>query len=150
LGYLIVPERYIEKMTNAKATMNICTSLPSQLVGEVLLKNWDYLIQQHRHRLKINWQELNRLLPEYHLSLYSIPEAGFFAVFDVSNLNKSSLAVSLELVREFGLNTAPGIDFQNPDPRFIRLNFACPMEDLAPALSRFSSYLQQQLAVSHE
>ncbi|OUD13817.1 pyridoxal phosphate-dependent aminotransferase [Thioflexithrix psekupsensis] len=143
LGYLIVPERYIEKMTNAKATMNICTSLPSQLVGEMLLKNWDFLIQKHCEMLRKNWQELNRLLPEYHLSLYSIPEAGFFAVFDVSALDKSSLTISLELIRQFALNSAPGIDFQTPDPRFIRLNFACPIEDIAPALNRFSTYLQQ-------
>ncbi len=142
LGYLIVPEKYIDKMTNAKATMNICTSLPSQLVGEILLKDWDYLVQQHCNMLQHNWELLQQEIKTYGLKLLSKPLAGFFATIDISHIDRDSLAASIELVKQYALNTAPSVDFQKQGTPFIRLNFACPSQDIAPALQRLSHYLQ--------
>lgn len=142
LGYLIVPEHYINKMTNVKATMNICTSLPSQLVGEILLKNWDYLIQQHCALLQQNWQTLQIKLKALKLKLYSKPSAGFFATIDISHIDRDSFSTSVDLVKQYALNTVPSVDFQIPDPDFIRLNFACPATDIEPALQRLAHYLQ--------
>ena len=141
LGYIVVPEQYIDKMTNAKATMNICTSLPSQSLGERLLRQWDFLIEKHQEMLKKNWEKTAQELSRHHLRLRAIPKAGFFAPLDVSDLNKNSFEVSLDLAREYALNTAPGVDFCSSDPKFIRLNFACPYAHIAPAIERIAQYM---------
>lgn len=140
LGYLIVPERYIEAMTNAKATLNICTSLPSQLVGEQLLLHWDNLLAQHLAMIKENWQIFEQKRAELPLKLYSQPQAGFFATLDVSQAPYDSYQTAMTLATDYGLNTVPGIDFQTPDPGFIRVNIACPGHVIAPALERIACF----------
>jgi aspartate/methionine/tyrosine aminotransferase len=144
LGYLIVPESYIEQVSNAKASINVCTSLPSQLIGELLLRKWDELISKHRSMLQKNWREMQRQVAYHSLPLRSMPEAGFFASFDTHGTGKDSMRVAVDLVEQHALNSVPGIDFASLDPNFIRLNFACPHEDIAPAMERLAAYLQCQ------
>jgi aspartate/methionine/tyrosine aminotransferase len=142
LGYLIVPEKQAQLMTNAKAAMNMCTSLPTQLLGETLLGHWDYLVGNHQNRLKNNWQILKQVANEFDLNLLSHPNAGFFTTVDISNIDQKSMTVATNLVKHFAISTAPSLDFQNTDRGFLRLNFACPSEHIKPALQRLSNYIK--------
>jgi len=142
LGYLIVPEKQIQFVTNAKANMNMCTSLPSQLLGEALLKYWDYLVANHRNMLINNWKIFNQAAAEFGLKLLSHPQAGFFTTIDISETKQEPMTVATNLAKHFAMSTAPSIDFQNSGSDFLRLNFACPSEHIKPALQRLSSYIK--------
>jgi aspartate/methionine/tyrosine aminotransferase len=144
LGYLIVPEKQIQLMTNAKANMNMCTSLPSQLLGEALLSHWDYLVANHRNMLINNWKIFKQASDEFGLKLLSHPKAGFFTIVDISETRQDSMTVATNLAKHFAMSTAPSIDFQNAKLDFLRLNFACPSEQIKPALQRLSAYINKK------
>lgn len=141
VGYLIAPEEQVELMTNVKATIDFCTSSPLQIVCEALIAHWDDLLEKHRQMLLENWHIFQSASRKLGFNLLSEPQAGHFAMIDVSGTGRDSACIAMDLARYFSLNTAPGIDFQRPDPGFLRVNFACPSEHIEPGLQRLATYL---------
>jgi len=141
VGYLIVPEQQIKLMTNVKAILNMCTSLPSQTIAETLMGHWDSLIDKHRAMLRNNWSTFKYYSNHLGLKLRSQPEAGFFAMVDVSEAEQNDMQVALELAKYHGMSSSPGIDFQDDDAGFLRLNFACHTQQIETGLTRLANYL---------
>lgn len=142
VGYLIVPENQVQLMTNVKAILNMCTSLPSQMLAERLLRHWDELVGKHRKMLRGNWLNFEQSVEHFGLRLRSRPEAGFFALLDVSEAGRDAIQVSQELARFHALGSTPGVDFQYHDNAFLRLNFACHPHHIKMGLARLANYLQ--------
>ena len=141
VGYLIVPEAQVQLMTNIKAILNMCTSLPSQLLAEKLLQHWDVLVSKHRHMLQKNWHTFEQTANSLGLRLRSQPKAGFFALVDVAETGQNAVQVSHELARYHALGSTPGVDFQAHDNAFLRLNFACYPHHIQLGLARLANYL---------
>lgn len=141
IGYMIVPESQVELMTNVKAVVSMSTSIPSQVVAERLFAQRDLLWPEHRRLLQRNWRLFRRTAQRLGLRLRSEPAAGFFAMINISDVARDSMTVALELVHKSGINSVPGIDFGDSDPHFLRLNFACPTEQIEPGLQRLATYL---------
>ena len=141
IGYLIVPEEQVSLMINLKAILNMCTSLPGQRFAECLMRHWDALVYQHKKMLKENWSLFQEATNSLGLKLRSEPQAGFFALVDVAGTGQSSIEISRDLAAHHALATVPGLDFQESNHDFLRLNFACPSSQIEPGLSRLANYL---------
>lgn len=142
VGYLIVPESQVQLMTNVKAVLNMCTSLPSQMLAEKLFQHWDELVGRHRQMLRSNWLDFEQTAGHFGLSLRARPKAGFFAMVDIADAKRDAVQVSYELARYHALGSTPGIDFQHYDNAFLRLNFACHPHQIKQGLARLANYLQ--------
>ncbi len=143
VGYLIVPETHKKVMTNLKAVVNVCTNRPNQLIIRELFHHWDVLLVEHRKMLRQNWQIFKETANQLGLKMLLEPQAGIFGMIDVSHTGRDSMQIALDLARKFALTTAPGIDFQDHDTGFLRLNFAGPTDEIAIGLQRLASYLDQ-------
>ena len=141
IGYLIVPEPLVAPMTNIKAVLNMCTSLPSQVLAERLFWHWDELVGKHRALLRQNWAIFRASARCAGLRLYAEPRAGFFALVDVAGTGRDARELALDLARNHALGSTPGVDFQDSDHAFLRLNFACPTEQIEPGLRRLAACL---------
>jgi aspartate/methionine/tyrosine aminotransferase len=141
VGYLIVPESQVARMTNIKAVLNMCTSLPSQVLAEQLLRHWPVLIDRHRAMLRRNWALFRAAAERLGLRLRTEPQAGFFAMVDCGGVDAGALA--MDLARHQALGSTPGCDFQDGDNAFLRLSFACPAEQIEPGLRRLAACLHQ-------
>jgi len=141
VGYLIVPEHLAKTMTNVKAVVNMCTSLPSQTIAEKLLAHWDELIAKHQAMLRHNWAIFQQHTGQLGLRLKTQPKAGFFALVDVSQAEKSDMQIAQELAQYHALGSSPGVDFQLQDTACLRLNFACPTQQIKTGLQRLADYL---------
>jgi aspartate/methionine/tyrosine aminotransferase len=141
IGYLIVPEEHVPLMTNLKAILNMCTSLPGQILAEHLMQYWDTLIDQHKKMLKENWLLFQETANSLGLTLRSKPQAGFFALIDIARTGRSSVEISRDLAAHHALATVPGLDFQEKNHDFLRLNFACSSNLIKPGLYRLANYL---------
>lgn len=143
IGYLIAPPKYVSFMMDVKITLNLCTNLPGQIISETLLHSWDYLIEKHRAMLIKNWLLFKQVSSKLGLKLLLEPQAGFYANIDISEIGQDSALFAMNLVRDVVVSTTPSIDFQKPDPSFLRLNFACPTAYIEPGLQRISTYLKE-------
>lgn len=148
IGYLIVPEAQVALMTNVKAVLNMCTSLPSQLLALELLQHRDELVGKHRALLRHNWAMFKQTASHLGLNLRSQPQAGFFALVDVADGGRDAMQMALELAQYHAIGSVPGIDFQQRDNAFLRLNFACPTPQIEAGLKRLANYLEQTECLS--
>ncbi|MBL1276457.1 MAG: pyridoxal phosphate-dependent aminotransferase [Ectothiorhodospiraceae bacterium] len=140
LGYLIMPESYIDKMISLKLGLNISTSIASQRWGYEMIINRYEKVPLYRDYLRQNRNQLVAKCNQFGLDLASTPEGGIFAVLDTSRYG-SSLMVADMLLKKCGVLCAPLSDFSLFDPGFVRINFSCPMEQLNSVLDRISSCL---------
>lgn len=143
VGYLIVPEGQVSLMADVKATTAFSTNSPGQVVCEALLVHWDSLLARHKAMLRSQWQAFAHTAESLGLDLFPAPQAGLYGLIDISSCRRDSARVAIDLAREAATGVAPGSDFQTPDPRFLRLNYAAPLAQIEPGLQRIASYLQR-------
>lgn len=80
-------------------------------------------------------------LPRLGLREIAPPDGAFYAYADVGHLTDDSLAFCKRLLRETGVATAPGVDFDPVDGRhFIRLSFAVSTPEVTEALARLEAW----------
>jgi aspartate/methionine/tyrosine aminotransferase len=86
---------------------------------------------------RANRQLLLDALPALGLARIAPPDGAFYIYADIGHLTNDSLAFCETLLRETGVCTAPGIDFDPVDGRrFIRFSFAVSTPEVEEAISR--------------
>ena len=84
-------------------------------------------------------------LPELGLSAIAPPDGAFYIYADIGHLTDDSLAFCKRLLRDTGVATAPGVDFDPVDGRhFIRFSFAVSTAEVEEALRRLKPWFAGQ------
>lgn len=130
IGYAIVPERYVAVAKAVKATLNMTTSIPAQILAEVLLARSAEIVRAHVRHVARNRALFEQLARAAELRLVSSPDAGYFALLDVSSVRTSSVAIARHLLHVHRIAVCPSVDFATPDRNFFRLNVSVSAEEL--------------------
>ena len=84
-------------------------------------------------------------LPSLGLTAFAPPDGAFYIYADIGHLTHDSLAFCEKMVRETGVATAPGVDFDPVDgARFIRISFAVSTDQVREALARLTPWFARQ------
>ncbi|MBC7667575.1 MAG: aminotransferase, partial [Gemmatimonadaceae bacterium] len=76
------------------------------------------------------------------------PDGAFYIYADIGHLTHDSLAFCEALLRDTGVATAPGVDFDPVDGgRFIRFSFAVSTAEVEEALRRIIPWFQAREAI---
>ena len=136
LGWLVATGERLEK---AHALMgNLFLTAPSlaQHAGLAALDARAEL-DVHVEGYRRNRARFLAALPEMGLTRVAPPDGAFYIYADIGHLTRDSLSFCKDLLRETGVATAPGVDF---DPvsggGFIRFSFAVSEAECEDALSR--------------
>ena len=136
LGWLVVPPDLIDV---ARARMgNLFLTPPSlaQHAGLIAMDCRDEL-EGHVATYARNRDLLMNALPEMGLSRIAPPDGAFYIYVDIGHLTEDSAGFCETLLRDTGVATAPGIDF---DPvaghRFMRFSFAVSTPLVTEAIAR--------------
>src|SRR6185312_6553143 len=114
----------------------------SQHAGLVALDAREEL-QGHVETYRRNRQLLLDALPTLGLKRIAPPDGAFYVYADVRHLTSDSLSFCKELLRDTGVATAPGIDFDPLDGRHhIRLSFAVSTAQIKEAIGRLEPWFQ--------
>jgi aspartate/methionine/tyrosine aminotransferase len=92
-----------------------------------------------------NRELILRALPLLGLAEIAPPDGAFYIWADVGHLTKDSLAFCQQLMRDTGVATAPGVDFDPKDGgRFIRFSFAVSTAEVQEAIRRMKPWFARQ------
>jgi len=92
-----------------------------------------------------NRELLLNALPRLGLASIAPPDGAFYIWADVGHLTDDSLAFCERLLRDTGVATAPGLDFDPVDGgRFIRFSFAVSTAEVEEAIERMVPWLAAQ------
>jgi aspartate/methionine/tyrosine aminotransferase len=136
LGWLLVPEARIDAARAYIGNMFLTPPSLSQHAGLVAMDAVDEL-EGHIQNYARNRQLMLDALPALGLKTIAPPDGAFYIWADIGHLTNDSVAFCEQLLRDTGVATAPGVDFDPVDGhRFIRFSFAVSTPEIEDALNR--------------
>jgi aspartate/methionine/tyrosine aminotransferase len=140
LGWLVAPD---DLAADAQARLNNFFLTPPSLSQHAALAAMDSEaeLQGHVRVYRANRALLLEALPELGLRRIAPPDGAFYIWADIGHLTQDSLAFCERLLRDTGVATAPGVDFDPVDGRrFIRFSFAVSTSEVRDALARMTPW----------
>jgi aspartate/methionine/tyrosine aminotransferase len=140
LGWLLAPADHVRRARAFVGNLFLTAPSLSQHAGLAALDCREEL-EANVAVYAANRELLLRALPRLGLGEIAPPDGAFYIYADVGHLTDDSLAFCRTLLRETGVATAPGVDF-DPDlgRRFIRLSFAVSTPLVEEAIARLEPW----------
>lgn len=142
LGWLVVPQDLIGAARARMGNLFLTPPVLAQHAGLVAFDCQDEL-DGHVRNYARNRALMLDALPAMGLTRMAPPDGAFYIYADISHLTDDSLAFCERLLRDTGVATAPGVDF---DPvaghHFIRFSFAVSTPLVDEAIRRMTPWFQ--------
>lgn len=136
LGWLSVPEDRIDAARAYIGNMFLTPPSLSQHAGLVAMDAIDEL-EGHIETYARNRQLMLEALPALGLRKIAPPDGAFYIWADIGHLTSDSVGFCEQLLRDTGVATAPGVDFDPVEGHhFIRFSFAVSTPEIEDALTR--------------
>jgi len=136
LGYLIMPEIYIEKMDYLLTNMVGCTATFTQYAGLEALNGSQLgikkMISEFEKRRNYLVGELNNIKGVS----CQMPEGAFYVFPNIKRLKKRSSEIADYLLKEVGVSLLPGTAFGKYGEGYLRISYANSMENLKEGVRR--------------
>jgi aspartate/methionine/tyrosine aminotransferase len=144
LGWLLAPAEHVERARAFAGNMFLTAPSLSQHAGLAALDARDEL-EGHVRVYRRNRDLLLQALPRFGLNRIAPPDGAFYIYADVGHLTGDSLSFCKELLRDTGVATAPGIDFDPVEGRHhIRLSFAVSTAETEDAIRRLEPWFSSR------
>ena len=144
LGWLLVPPASIVAARARMGNLFLTAPVIAQRAGLVAF-DCDDVLQGYLATYARNRQLMLDALPALGLATIAPPDGAFYIYADIGHLTEDSLAFCERLLRETGIATAPGVDF---DPirgsRFMRFSFAVSTAEVERAIERMIPWFAAQ------
>ncbi len=145
LGWLVTPDDLTDA---AHARMSNFFLTPPSLSQHAALIAMDCTaeLQGHVEVYRANRALLLDALPAMGLNSIAPPDGAFYIWADIGHLTNDSLAFCERLLRDTGVATAPGVDFDPVDGRhFIRFSFAVSTAETREAIGRLTPWFAARI-----
>ncbi|MBW8858897.1 MAG: aminotransferase class I/II-fold pyridoxal phosphate-dependent enzyme [Caulobacter sp.] len=146
LGWVVVPADQVQRARAFMGNLFLTPPSLSQHAGLVAMDCLDEL-EGHVAVYRANRALLLDALPALGLASIAPPDGAFYIYADIGHLTDDSLAFCEVLLRDTGVATAPGVDFDPVDGRrFIRFSFAVSTPEVEEALRRITPWFAARAA----
>ena len=147
LGWLVIPVDLIDAARARMGNLFLTPPALAQHAGLIAFDCGDEL-DGHVRTYARNRDLLLAALPAMGLERIAPPDGAFYIYADVGHLTQDSLAFCERLLRDTGVATAPGIDFDPAEGHhFIRFSFAVSTPLIEDAIARMVPWFQRQPAL---
>ena len=144
LGWLLVPADHIETARAYIGNLFLTPPSLSQHAGLVAMDCHDEL-EGHIQAYRQNRQLVLDALPSLGLKTIAPPDGAFYIWADIGHLTNDSVAFCEQLLRDTGVATAPGVDFDPVEGHhFMRFSFAVSTPLVEEALNRMRPWFAAQ------
>ena len=146
LGWLVAPDDLKAAAYSRMSNLFLTPPSLSQHAGLIAMDCTPEL-EGHVEVYRANRALLLDALPAMGLNSIAPPDGAFYIWADIGHLTNDSLAFCERLLRDTGVATAPGVDFDPVDGRhFIRLSFAVSTAETREAIERITPWFAARTA----
>ncbi|MEH6489644.1 pyridoxal phosphate-dependent aminotransferase [Hyphomonas oceanitis] len=142
LGWIVSPDSMASRTAAYIGNMFLTAPSLSQHAGLVAMDCRDEL-EGHLDTYRRNRDLMLAALPALGLERIAPPDGAFYIYADISRFTDDSLGFCMQLLKDTGVATAPGVDF---DPvnghKFMRFSFAVSTPELEDALERITPWFK--------
>ena len=148
LGWLLAPQRDLSRARAYIGNLFLTAPTLSQHVALAAMDERDEL-EGHVAVYRANRDLLLAALPRLGLTQIAPPDGAFYIYADIGHLTQDSLAFCKDLLRETGVATAPGLDFDPVEGgHFIRMSFAVSTPEIQTAIDRLIPWFAARTAAA--
>jgi aspartate/methionine/tyrosine aminotransferase len=143
LGYLVAPLEFVRPIQKLMQNFFISANPFVQRAGVVALTQAGPEVE----RMRATYDERRRFLLAglkrlgFHIP---VPPTGAFYIFvNARHLSEDSYGLAFDILEQAKVGVTPGIDFGAGGEGYLRLSYANSLDNLAEALNRLKTYLEQ-------
>ena len=148
IGWMIVPEPMVRVAERLQQNLFICAPHVAQVAALAALD----AEEECQANLSVHARNRARMiegLPKAGLSRFAPPDGAFYVYADVSALCDDSLGLARDILREVGVCTTSGRDFDaDQGHRWLRLSYCAAPDDIDEGLARLQSFARSRGWVS--
>lgn len=142
IGWMVLPDAALRRTQMLQQNLFISAPTLSQIAARVALGQRDYSEAQ-KAQYAANRHIVGEWLERQGLGDGREPDGAFYAYVDMSRYTNDSLSFCQAMVREAGVATTPGIDFDRVNGnRFVRLSYAGTRDAVEQGLDRIAGFLK--------
>ena len=144
LGWLIAPKNIISIIEKLSMSLFLCPPTFSQLIAVKAFDNYNVLsknvlIYKNNRDLLINAFE------DMGFSKYAPPDGAFYLYIDVSKITDNSTELAIKLLKEAGVSSTPGRDFDYKSGcKFIRFSYAGNNKQIIEGAKRIDNWIKSK------
>jgi aspartate aminotransferase len=143
LGFGVFPSEMVEPVTRLVVNSVSCTAAFSQVAAQAALEGpWqpvEDMVTEFRHRRDVIVAGLNDV-PGITCTM---PEGAFYAFPNVKSLSVPSAVLQRQLLEEAGVACLAGTSFGEWGEGYLRLSYACSVEDIRVALRAIADHVSR-------
>ncbi len=148
LGWLLASPSHAARASAFAGNMFLTAPTLSQHAALVALDSQDEL-REHVKVYAENRRLLLAALPSLGLNAIAPPDGAFYIYANIAHLTDDSLQFCETLLRDTGVATAPGIDFDPVDGKhFFRISFAVSTAQILDAIARLKPWFAKKTVTS--
>ncbi len=148
LGWLLAPQRDLSRARAYVGNLFLTAPSLSQHVGLAAMDEREEL-DGNVEVYRANRDLLLAALPKLGLTQIAPPDGAFYIYADIGHLTQDSLGFCKDLLRDTGVATAPGLDFDPVEGgHFIRFSFAVSTPLIEEAIGRLIPWFAARTAMA--
>jgi len=144
LGWLIAPKNIINTIEKLSMSLFLCPPTFSQLIAVKALEDYEILnnnvlIYKKNRDLLINFFE------DMGFNKYAPADGAFYLYLDVSKITDNSTNFAIRLLKEAGVSSTPGADFDhNLGNKFIRFSYGGTHKEIVEGTKRIYNWVKNK------
>lgn len=140
LGWLVLPERLVQRIEGLHGSLQISAPTLSQLAGIAALEA-DAELAPRVEAYRRNRDRLLEAVARWGVTRFAPPDGAFYLYLDVGDFTDDSVAFCKRMLDETGVVAAPGVDFNTADGhRYIRFSFCMDAAIIDDAIARLDPW----------
>ncbi len=143
IGWLVVPEAFIEPVEKLAQNLFISTATHSQYAALAAFEP-ETLIELERRRVEFAKRRdyLYQALQDLGFGLEAKPEGAFYIYANCAKFTDDSFQFARDLLETIGVAVTPGKDFgNNRENHYIRFAYTTSIERMAEAIARIETFI---------
>jgi len=140
LGYLVAPNSLVRKMQKFQQNLFICACNFTQSAGIAALQETPAILASRFSDYNERRLYLYQALEHMRIAPARLPDGAFYMLANVKKYTNDSYSFALRILEEAGVAVTPGIDFGPGAEGYIRISYACSMENLKEGLVRLGNF----------
>ena len=142
LGYACAPKMILEQMLKIHQFAIMCAPTTSQYAAVTALRHCDGAVQEMKEAYNQRRRFVLNAFKEMGLQCFE-PRGAFYAFPCIKEFGMTSDDFAMKFLEEEKVAVVPGTAFGNCGEGFLRISYACSIEELKEALGRMKRFVEK-------
>ena len=146
IGYVLGHSSWINALLRIHAQTVVCPSSFAQVGAIAAYQEEIKELEIMKNAFMERKEYIAKALKEIEGVTYVDPKGAFYIFMNVGNLNMAGIDFCEEILQEYGVTLSPGNNFGLEWENYVRISYACSLEDIKYAMDSIKKFVDSKLS----